>query len=210
MKSFKIYILIRLIFLLQWFLFLSCKKEFLGEKLDDKSYVFLFWHGKLALMPFIFKKLALGSKKVFVMISEHKDGELIAKNIELFGINSIRGSTYKGASSVLRSSFKVLDEKNCIAITPDGPRGPYHSIADGCVNIAQKKDVDIVILNYEASRYWEFKSWDKMILPKPFSKIRYRILQPFSLKNLEKDEAKKIIKEKFDMISTKDSFSKDT
>ena len=160
-------------------------------------------------MPFIFKRLKLGKKRVFVMISEHKDGELIAKNIELFGIDSVRGSTYKGASAVLRASFKILDEKNCLAITPDGPRGPYHSISDGCVSIAQKKDVDIVLLNYEASRYWQFKSWDKMILPKPFSKIRYRMQEPFSLKNLDKDEAKRIIKEKFDMITKKDSFNKD-
>lgn len=209
MKSFKFAFIIRLIFLLQWFLFLSCKKEFIGDKLDNKNYIFLFWHGKLALMPFIFKKLGLKDKRVFVMISEHKDGELIAKNIELFGIDSVRGSTYKNATGVLRSSFKILDSGNCIAITPDGPRGPYHSISDGCINISQKKDVDIVILNYEANRYWQFKSWDKMILPKPFSRLRYRISQAFSIKNLSKDEAKKIIKEKFDIITKEDSFTKD-
>lgn len=207
MKSFKFFLIVRLIFLLQWLLFITCKKEFTIEKLEDKNYIFLFWHGKLALMPFMFKKIRLGNKKVFVMISEHKDGEIIAKNIELFGIDSVRGSTYKNATGVLRSSFKILDSGNCIAITPDGPRGPYHSISDGCINISQKKDVDIVVLNYEANRFWQFKSWDKMILPKPFSRLRYRISQAFSIKNLSKNEAKKIIKEKFDIITKEDSFT---
>mgnify|MGYP007045097175 FL=1 len=94
-------------------------------------------------------------------------------------------------------------------ITPDGPRGPYRSISDGSVSIAQKKDVPILLLNYEASRFWEFKSWDKMILPKPFSTIKYRISAPISVKNLEKNEAKAKIQENFAIISKLDSFKKE-
>ena len=135
------------------------------------------------------------------MISHHNDGELIARLIHLYGLNVIRGSTFRGASTALRSAFKVLEQKDDIVITPDGPRGPRHSISDGAILIAQKKNVKIRIANYEASRFWEFKSWDKMILPKPFSRLIYSLSEPFDVSNLEKDEAKVLIKKEFEKFA---------
>lgn len=180
-KSFKIHCLTYIIFILQWLIFLSCKKHYKGEKVDRKASVILFWHGKLALMPFAFRHYRQKNKKAYVMISHHKDGEQIAKIIKLFGLDTVRGSTSRGASSALRAAFKVLEQNDDIVITPDGPRGPYHSISDGSIILAQKKELKIRILNYEANRFWEFKSWDKMILPKPFSKITYSLSEPLDL-----------------------------
>ncbi|NDJ26523.1 GTP-binding protein [Campylobacter sp. MIT 12-8780] len=205
-KQFKIAFLARVLFCLQWLLFLTCKKSYIGQRLEYKPFVILFWHGRLALMPFAFRYFEHKQKKAFVVISQHKDGELITQNIELFGINTIRGSSSKGGANVLRKAFKVLEQNDDVVITPDGPRGPFRSISDGSVLIAQKKNLPIVLLNYEASRYWEFKSWDKMILPKPFSRIRYRISDPIDIKNLELNEAKQIISEKFAIITKEDSF----
>lgn len=208
-KRFKIAFLARLIFCLQWLLFLTCKKIYLGQRVEHKPFVILFWHGRLALMPFAFKHFKHKDKKAYVMISRHKDGELIARNIKFFGINSIRGSSSKGSASVLKQAFKVIDQNDDILITPDGPRGPFRSIADGAVLIAQKKNVPVLLLNYEASAFWQFSSWDKMILPKPFSTLRYRISEPLELANLSLEAAKQKIQEKFAMISQMDSFIKE-
>ena len=93
-----------------------------------------------------------------------------------------------------------------IIITPDGPRGPYHSISDGAILLAHKKNVKIRILNYEASRFWQFKSWDKMILPKPFSKIVYRLSEPLDVSQLSKDEAKEFLQREFEKIRQSDGF----
>lgn len=205
-KSFKIAFLTRLVFILQWLIFLSCFKSYRGKKLDEKPYVILFWHGKLALMPFAFRYFKFKNKKAYVMISHHRDGEKIAKIIEFYGLKKVRGSTYKGATNALRAAFKVLDEKDDIVITPDGPRGPYHSISDGSVLLAKKKNVKIRLLNYEASRFWEFKTWDKMILPKPFSKIIYSLSEPLDISDLDKEEAKKLILNEFERIYKMDSF----
>ncbi|WP_427846119.1 lysophospholipid acyltransferase family protein [Campylobacter troglodytis] len=199
----------RLLWLLQWLIFLSCKKSYFGEALLNRPCVLLFFHGKLALMPFIFRRFWKGKKRAFVMISQHEDGELITQNIENFGIDTVRGSTFKEATTALRQAFRVIDSGEDLAITPDGPRGPYQSISDGSVLIAQKKKVPILLLNYEASSFWEFKSWDKMILPKPFCHIKYRISKPLFLENLEKNEAKEKIKENFAIISNMDSFKKE-
>ncbi|MCR6570422.1 lysophospholipid acyltransferase family protein [Campylobacter insulaenigrae] len=200
-KSFKINCIAFGIFLLQWLIFLTCKKVYLGKNLSKNPCVILFWHGRLALMPFAYLKMGIKGKKAYVMISHHKDGEIIARNISFFGLNTLRGSTSKGALTVLKKSFRILDQGDDIIITPDGPRGPFHSISDGSVMIALKKRVSLFLLNYEASSYWEFKSWDKMILPKPFSKITYRLSEEIKIENLNLEEAKVLIKEKFDIIS---------
>lgn len=205
-KQFKTAFLARILFCLQWLLFLTCKKSYIGQRLEYKPFVILFWHGRLALMPFAFRYFEHKQKKAFVVISRHNDGELIAQNAKLFGINSIRGSSSKGGASVFRQAFKVLEQNADVVITPDGPRGPFRSISDGSVLIAQKKNIPIVLLNYEASKYWEFKSWDKMILPKPFSRIRYRMSEPIDIKNLELNEAKQMISEKFAKILQADCF----
>ncbi|MBM0637502.1 lysophospholipid acyltransferase family protein [Campylobacter sp. VicNov18] len=205
-KSFKIYCLTYIIFILQWLIFLTCKKHYKGEKIDLKPNVILFWHGKLALMPFAFKHYRQKNKKAYVMISYHQDGEQIAKIIKLFGLNTVRGSTSRGGSNALRSAFKVLDQNDDIVITPDGPRGPYHSVSDGSITLAQKKGLKIRILNYEASRFWEFRSWDKMILPKPFSKITYSLSKPLDISKLDKEKAKEFLIEQFDKISLADQF----
>jgi len=203
-KSFKIIFLARIIFFLQWLIFLTCFKTYKGEKINEKPCVILFWHGRLALMPFAFRHFKFFKKQAFVIISHHKDGELIAKVIQLFGLNTIRGSTFKGASAVLRSAFKVLDQKNDVVITPDGPRGPYHSISDGAILLAQKKNVKIRIVNYEASSFWQFKSWDRMILPKPFSKITYSLSEDLDISNLNKEQAKQFLAQKFEKIRQDD------
>ncbi|KAA6224952.1 MULTISPECIES: lysophospholipid acyltransferase family protein [unclassified Campylobacter] len=205
-KSFKETLLSLVIVFFQWLIFLTCIKSYRGEKIDEKPCVILFWHGRLALMPFAFRHFRIKDKKAYVMISHHKDGQRIANIIKFYDLNSVRGSTFKGAKQAIKESFKILDEKNDLVITPDGPRGPFHSISDGAVLIALKKNVKIRLLNYESSNFWQFKSWDKMILPKPFSRIVYRLSEPLDISGLEKEQAKQLIQKEFKKIYQLDSF----
>lgn len=179
--------------------------------MDEAPYVILFWHGRLALMAFAFRYFKKEGKRAFVMISKHKDGELIAQNIALFGLDTLRGSSVRGNASkggtrVIKEALSVLATKNDIVITPDGPKGPFHSMANGAIDIAQKTQSKIRFLNYEASAFWQFKSWDKMILPKPFSTIIYRLSEPICILNLEKEVAKAFLQEKFAKMADEDSF----
>lgn len=189
-----------LVFLMR-LIYLSCKKEFITNTLPNKPVVILFWHEKLAFMPFIFTKCWNG-REANVIISDHKDGQMITDIIAHFGIGSIRGSSSKGALRAFLLAIKSINNGTDVAITPDGPRGPRHSISDGSVTIAQKTGVNMVILSYKASKFWEFNSWDKMILPKPFSKITYYISDSFSLDGLEINEAKALIAKKFDEVDS--------
>jgi len=184
-----LYLLIRLINL-------TVKKRFhLPDRIPDEPIMIAFWHGKLLLAPFIYKNIRK-NVKIGIIISDHFDGELIAKTMGFFGFDTIRGSSSKGAIKALKESFRRIGEGYDIAITPDGPRGPFQSLADGIVSISQKKELDIVALNYRASSFWELKSWDRFMIPKPFSTVDFYASEPFSVLGLEMDEAKQKIKEK--------------
>jgi len=154
-----------------------------------------FWHGKLLLAPFIYQKLRK-NVKIGVIISDHFDGELIARTMGFFDFETIRGSSSEGGIRALKESFRKINEGYDIAITPDGPRGPYQSLADGIVSISQKKKLQVVAFNYTATSYWELKSWDKFMIPKPFSTVDFYASEPFSVAGLEKEKAKQKIKEK--------------
>jgi len=189
-----------LVFLIK-LIYLTCKKEFIGNQPKSKPVVALFWHEKLAFMPFIFSSCWQG-REANVMISDHKDGQMISDIIKHFGIGSIRGSSSKGALKVFLSAIKSINKGVDVVITPDGPRGPRRSISDGSVTIAQKTGVNVVVLSYKASKFWQFNSWDKMILPKPFSKLTYYISSEFSLEGLNIQEAKNLIVKKFDEVDS--------
>ncbi len=184
-----LYVLIRIIYL-------TVKKRFhLPASIPTSPIMVAFWHGKLLLAPFIYKKLRK-DVKIGVIISDHFDGEIIAKTMDYFHFETIRGSSSKGGIKALKESFRKIGEGYDIAITPDGPRGPFQSIADGIVSISQKKELKVVAFNYTASRYWELKSWDKFMIPKPFSTMDFYASEPFSIADLEKEAAKEKIREK--------------
>ena len=184
-----------LILALLWLIFLSCKKKFNDNKLPAYPCEVLFWHNRLGFMAFAYKKWWKSQgKKCKVIISDHKDGELITRIVSHFGIGAVRGSSTKGAIKALKGAFSEINNGIDIIITPDGPKGPIYSVADGAVVIAQKKDLEIYAVTYEASRYWEFNSWDKMRLPKPFSRVNFILSKPFKVNDMELDAAKEKIK----------------
>lgn len=178
------------------FIYLTSKKVFHHPKINqDESYLVAFWHGELLMQPFNYQKLKpLG--KVSAMISEHKDGEAITKTVEYLGIHSVRGSSSRGGAKALISAIKEIKGGDDVAITPDGPRGPRHSIADGIVAISQKTNAKILVFNCKSSKYWQFNSWDKFVVPKPFGTLEFFIQEPLDISGLELEEAKKLIKEK--------------
>lgn len=186
-------------FLLLRFIYGSSRKKFVikGE-MPDEPVIIACWHGELGLPPFFMMYKLRKNRKNFMMISEHKDGELIARTMKYIGHDAVRGSSSRGGAKALLNAIKKLKEGYDIAITPDGPRGPRHQVADGIVAIAQRQKCKIVAVGFEASRYWQFNSWDKFTLPKPFSTITFYASEPFSIDGMEKEEAKQLIHDKLE------------
>ncbi|MGG7073472.1 lysophospholipid acyltransferase family protein [Campylobacter sp. 9BO] len=207
-KNFKLNCAAIAINALIWLIFLTCKKTYTNTKLPQDGCVVIFWHGRLAFMSFAYLRYwskDFGGKKAGkVIISDHRDGELITKIIKFFGIKTIRGSSSRGGAKALIEALREIKNGTDVIITPDGPRGPRHSVADGAVVIAQKTKREIYALNYEASSFWELKSWDKMIIPKPFCTINFSLSKPFSVTDMSQDDAKELIQNKLWLASEQD------
>ena len=199
---FKFNILPFVLYLVVRVIYFTNKKVFHHPKLDEsEAFIFVAWHGDLVSCPInYFKNRPNG--KVKTMISQSKDGEIISKIYAFFGVESIRGSSSKGATKALISTIREIKAGSDIALTPDGPRGPRHTVADGVIAIAQKSAARIVVLNSKPSSYWQFNSWDKFILPKPFGKIDFYMSEPFNINDLEFEEARSFIKDKMMLNAT--------
>jgi lysophospholipid acyltransferase (LPLAT)-like uncharacterized protein len=105
------------------------------------------------------------------MISEHRDGEIIARVAQGLGLELVRGSSSRGAARALLAACRMIESGWNVAITPDGPRGPNHSVAPGAAIIAQRSGAPLLPVACVASRAWRLSSWDGFMIPKPFARV---------------------------------------
>lgn len=178
------------------------KKELEPEVvIDEKPLIFACWHGELLMLPYLYRRY----RKIphaKVMISSHFDGLLISKTVEYFGLETIAGSTNRNAAKVLIQGIRALKDGYDIGITPDGPKGPRHVVADGIIIMAQKTGTKIVLIRMLATKYWQFSSWDKFTVPKPFGTLKYYATLPIDVSGLELEDARALIKEGLEKYET--------
>jgi len=180
-----VYVLMRII----WYT--TFKKFHFITLIDEAQHVCVCWHGELFMSPQAYRKI---HKKhpASAIISSHFDGSLIAGTLNLLHIRPLRGSSRKGAKQVLLQAFKSIKQGEEVLITPDGPKGPRHSMSDGAIGIALKSKLPVFIMNFQAENYWQLKSWDKFVIPKPFTKVDF-YMQSISLEGMELSEAREYL-----------------
>src|SRR5262249_11581908 len=151
------------------------------------NYIAALWHNRLLLISFVLKKF-LPQRSGAGLISASRDGDLIADVTRRFGFDVVRGSSSRMGANAIRELEDVLASGRHVLITPDGPRGPAYQLGPGIIFLAQKTGVPIVPVNMEYSSCWRVKSWDRFIIPKPFSTVRVIIGQPLRIKSISSDE----------------------
>lgn len=180
-------ILIRLIYL-------TNKKEFHSpQNVGDEPIIFACWHGELLMLPYLYSKYRK-TPHAKVLISSHFDGMLISKTIKYFGLDTIEGSTNRNAARVLMQGIRALKDGYDIGITPDGPKGPRHEVADGIIAMAQKTKTKIVLVEMKPTKFWQLRSWDRFIIPKPFGTLKYYATLPMDVSSLDMKDAKSLVK----------------
>ena len=132
----------------------------------NSPFIFSLWHGQLLPLLWLHRR-----QGVALLISEHRDGELIARTASALGYELVRGSTTRGGERALLALVRELKRGKEVAITPDGPRGPAARYAPGALVAAQRSGAPIVPIAATADRAWHLKSWDRFIIPKPFAMI---------------------------------------
>lgn len=127
--------------------------------------IYTLWHGQM--LPILWGH----RRRTGVVVSEHKDGEIITRILERFGMFGVRGSSSRGGTRALLEAVQVVQAGADMAFTPDGPRGPRHSFAPGALILAHRAGVPVVPLVAVADRVWRLRSWDGFEIPKPFARI---------------------------------------
>jgi len=177
------------------FLYFTNKKNFqVQKKITDKPVIFACWHGELLMLPYLYKYY----RKIphaKVLISPHFDGKLISKTIKYFGLGTLAGSSHKNSARVLIQAIKTLKNGYDIGITPDGPKGPRHEVADGIIAMAQKSGAKIALVEIKPTKFWQLNSWDKFVIPKPFGTITYYMSDLVDVEGMQLEDARNLIKE---------------
>lgn len=135
--------------------------------------IYTFWHDRIFLATYFWRE-----KGIVVMTSKSFDGEYIARFIQRFGYGAIRGSSSRGGSRALVEMIKAMRASLPMAFTIDGPRGPKYEAKLGPVILAKKTGNPIMPFIVEPKKFWQAKSWDKMHVPKPFTKAMTIIGEP--------------------------------
>jgi lysophospholipid acyltransferase (LPLAT)-like uncharacterized protein len=150
-------------------------------EINPKPVIFVLWHNRIFTMPPIWKLTGGKNRSTVVLTSASKDGSTLATAMEVFGIGSIRGSSSRRAVAALIGMKKALQEGKDVCVTPDGPKGPRYQVQPGLLKIAQTTGSDIIPIHILYSSAWRLSSWDRFVIPKPFSKVTVTFDKPISI-----------------------------
>jgi len=154
------------------FIYLTNKKvyHYTTNIPENQNIIVAMWHGDLLMQPLNYRYFRPNGE-IKVIVSEHRDGETIRKVVDYLGVGALSGSSTRGGAKALIGAIKAIRKGIDVAITPDGPKGPIYSVADGIVVLSQKTKAPIVPFVSKPTKYWQLKSWDKFVVPKPFGTI---------------------------------------
>jgi len=141
--------------------------ELNAARAANRRIIYTLWHGEL--LPLLWHHRG---RRIAVVISEHRDGEIIAQIAERLGYTTVRGSSSRGGSRALIGLMRAIESGRDGAVTPDGPRGPAHVFAPGAAIASQRTGAPLLPVRASASRAWRLKSWDRFLVPKPFALVR--------------------------------------
>ncbi len=133
--------------------------------------IFALWHNRIFTIPPIWWKTGGNGRKSVVLTSASKDGAILSSAMAVFGLGAVRGSSSRRAVAALIGMKRALKEGLDVCITPDGPRGPRYSFHAGVVKLAESSGAPIVPIHARYSSAWRLKTWDGLVIPKPFSRV---------------------------------------
>ena len=171
---------------------------------NNENFIYAFWHDQLLMCPFTWKN----DLDILVLISKHKDGDIISRVISYLGFKTIRGSTNnpekiknKGGFIAAKKILSSLKKNMCVGIAPDGPRGPRHEVAEGIINIARISNKKIIPVALGFKSKWTLNTWDKFIVPKFFSSMKVSWGEPIEIQEEDNIKYQILLKKELDTLT---------
>ena len=135
-----------------------------------------FWHDRVVMMP-----IAYRGRKLCIMNSQHRDGEIATRALARWGIYSVRGSATRGGAVGFMQLVNAFRDGYDLAVVPDGPRGPRHVAKPGVIHLARATGAPVFPVSYAATRKRQLRSWDRLMVPLPFSGILFVAGEPLAV-----------------------------
>jgi lysophospholipid acyltransferase (LPLAT)-like uncharacterized protein len=163
-----------------WMGTIDCRAVFYDRSVDPVMgiggpRIYVFWHEYITL-PLAMR----GHCHLAMLLSQHRDADILARVAYHMGFDCVRGSTYRGGARAIWAMFERSRQQH-LTITPDGPRGPRRRFAQGPIYLASRLQLPLVVMGFGYDRPWRVKSWDRFAVPRPFSRARAVVGPPMHL-----------------------------
>ncbi|MFZ0393756.1 MAG: lysophospholipid acyltransferase family protein [Terracidiphilus sp.] len=164
----------RLVWALLWIVGFTWRYEVIAEegvvpvRFGQKAggEIYCFWHQCVLPTALYYRRT-----HAVILISRSFDGELITRTLRLFGFDAVRGSSSRAGGEGLRGLKRVIESGRPAIFTADGPRGPIFQTKMGPIKLAQTTGAPIGAFHFQPERTWVINSWDRFLVPKPFTRI---------------------------------------
>ena len=159
---------------------LTCRSVVINREIEESllrqgiNPIYTFWHGRMLYFPYLYRF----QNKHHILASPSKDGEIIGNLLKIYGFNIVWGSTFKKGAKALLNLIRVIKNGDSVVLIADGSRGPAFKAQDGAIKIAKLTGIPIVPMTYSVSRKKVLSSWDRFVIPYPFSKIAVKYGEP--------------------------------
>ena len=164
-----------------WKIDVVAGREHLDELLADPHAVLLsFWHNRaFAMAYFLYDRLHNQGIGITLLASHSRDGEMVTRVCRRWGLHTVRGSASRGGTAALRGIHRAITRRGSSPIMiPDGPRGPLYRFKVGVAVLAQTSRAPILPFGIAARKSWTLASWDRMIVPRPFTDVAVVVGEP--------------------------------
>jgi lysophospholipid acyltransferase (LPLAT)-like uncharacterized protein len=140
---------------------------------SGQPFVIVFWHGSMT-----YPWWRMRYRNAAALVSQSKDGQLLADLLGSWGYHVLRGSSSRGSKEAMAAMRQAVGDGHVLCVTPDGPRGPYHEMKMGAIRVAQTMKVPLLMVSVGYRRYYRLRSWDRFEIPRPFTRARVLFSDP--------------------------------
>jgi lysophospholipid acyltransferase (LPLAT)-like uncharacterized protein len=162
--------------------------------------IYLLWHSRFLIVPYAWRKLTQGRRKTVALTSASKDGDMVARAMATFGLGSVRGSSSRRGVAALVGLKRALLDGHDICLTPDGPKGPRYQLQPGVLTLAQATGAPVIPIHIRFHSAWRLGTWDRFVIPKPFSRVEVTFAKPIDVTTLLADAPAEEVRARLEAI----------